>query len=47
MLKTLRTDEVLRESIGRIEVKPPWLWHLGLRKSFGVYAMCFERRMSL
>jgi hypothetical protein len=38
--QTLRADPL----VGDVRLTPPWLWHLGIRKCFLVYAMTFRKR---
>lgn len=44
--RAVQSDPVLNADLAGIETAPPWLWHLGLAKSYLVYALQFQKKGS-
>ncbi len=42
--RAVREDPVIRHQLDSPTFTPPWLWHLGLRRTFLVYAATFTRK---
>jgi len=43
--ETVQSDPPLRREVADLRFTKPWLWHMGLRKSFLVYGVLFRRAM--
>ena len=42
----LTRDPIVSPQVERVQTGPPWLWHLGLNKTYAVYAVTFHKRAS-